>query len=237
MQKFNSITKYVLYYYAKFFYVIIGYLFVLLALLVSLQYRVFDIFYGELNYTLFLSKPELFIVIALILFATAIQSFFTTMLIYSIRKELQEGYRRTQIIEILREHTWQIFVVNLILNYVLFVIYLLLIGLKIGFLLPFVYLIIGLLTLFVNQSIIVDEMGALKSFDLSWEFIFDNKLKTLGIILIIFVLFFITSLISYYLPWGYVLGLIIMHLVIYPLFEIIKTVTYMTKFKILESYF
>jgi K+-sensing histidine kinase KdpD len=144
MQKFNSITKYVLYYYAKFFYVIIGYLFVLLALLVSLQYRVFDIFYGELNYTLFLSKPELFIVIALILFATAIQSFFTTMLIFSIRKELQEGYRKRKLLKFTK-HTWQIFVVNLILNYVLYVIYLLLIGLKIGFLLPFVYLIIGYL--------------------------------------------------------------------------------------------
>lgn len=237
LYKIQTIIKYTLAYYLKFFYIIIGYSITLLGLLALLNTNTFDIYAGDLYYTLMNSQPSFLAVIVLIIFAAAVQSFFSTMLIFNIRKELQQGYnRRTNIIDVLKDYSWQLFTYNLSLNTFLFVIYLVCMLLNGGFLLPIIYLVVLIITFFINQSIIIDEFGPVSAIQLSYEFVTKYKLRTFLTILGVFILFLLITLISYYIPGGYVLGIILMHLFVYPVLEIVRTIVYLTKFKILESY-
>jgi len=183
------------------------------------------------------SEPNLFVAIIVLLFATAVQSFFSTILIFSIRRELQQGYnRRTNVVDALKEFVWQMFTFNLLLNVVLFVLYIIFTLFGIGFLLPVVYIVILVLTFFTNQSIIIDEFGPLAGIELSSEFVFTHKTLSFFTIFCVFILFLITGLLTFYIPGGYIIGIILVHLFLYPILEILRTIVYMTKFKILDSY-
>lgn len=237
LYKVRNIISHTVAYYLKFFYIIIGYSLILLALLAMLNTNSFDIYSGDLFYTLMNSEPNLFVAIIVLLFATAVQSFFSTILIFSIRRELQQGYnRRTNVVDALKEFVWQMFTFNLLLNVVLFVLYIIFTLFGIGFLLPVVYIVILVLTFFTNQSIIIDEFGPLAGIELSSEFVFTHKTLSFFTIFCVFILFLITGLLTFYIPGGYIIGIILVHLFLYPILEILRTIVYMTKFKILDSY-
>jgi len=222
--------------YIKYFYVAIGFALSLLALITALASESFDVFSGDLSYIFLPSNPNIVLVLLSILFATLIQSFFISFLIFFVRRDIQHRYDKTHVVEVLRELVWKILLFNLIMNLVLFVFYLIFRVLNIGFIMPLILIVVSLLTFYVNQSIIIDERGIFAALHLSLEFLIAEKFRTFAIILFLAIIYIIISLLSFYIPSGYIVGIILTHIFLIPFTEILKTSVYMTKFKIIESY-
>ena len=234
--KFVNILKESIIYYLKYFYINIGFGISMFFsfLLISLN---FSLFSGQLSYSFTsLNLDFLFALIALI-FSAVIYSFFTTILVFLVRKNLQQGYSRTYVLEVLKERYLAVLLFNFLQYLVLFLFYVIFKAINFTIILPFIYIITLLFLFFVNQSIIIEEYSFVNSIRLNYEFIKNNKFYTFLILLIMFILYFILILLTYYFSFGFIISFIIINIVFVPFLEILKTVVYMTKFKILKSYF
>jgi hypothetical protein len=139
--------------------------------------------------------------------------------------------------EVVKNHILQIFIFNLVLNLIFLGLYILTRFLNIEYLLLIIYPIVLLITFFVDQSIIIDELGPISGVKLSLIFMKNHITKTFYILFIGFVVYFFISLISFYIPSGYIIGVVLTYIFLIPFLVILKTLIYLTKFKILDSYF
>ncbi len=236
--KYKKMFRESLRYYLRYFYVVVGFsLSFLLLLQLASSGLSFDIYGGDLSYLYFSSDSSIFPAILMLLIATFIQSFFSSVLVFLIRRDLQQGYYKSNVSEVVKNLFWQMLILNTVIYFFMFGAYVLFSILDIRFLLPLVYLVITIITFYASQSVIVDEKGPIYAILYSLDYVLDNKKSTALIIGVMTVLYFFLTLIVYFVPFGYLFGMIASQVFLIPILEIIKTVFYMTKIKIIDSYF
>jgi len=238
VHKFREIFALSFKYYFQTLYISIGFGLVLIALLNTLAGENsinFSLYFGNLTYS-FLTSLSLVSIIPTIVLAALINAIFLTLLIFVVRKHLLQEHRKVYVLEFIKKHATYVFLFNIILYFVLLIIYLLFVDTVVAFLIPIFSAIILFLTFYVCQSIVIDEKHYISSISYSIHFLKNNIGKTLFVLLILTLIYLIIALISFYFNFGFIITLILYTVFFYPFSEILKTCVYLTKFDIFKSY-
>jgi hypothetical protein len=235
VHKFREVFALSIKYYFQTLYISLGFGLVLIALLNTLADINFSLYFGNLTYT-FLTSLSLVYIVPTIVLAALINAVFLTLLIFIVRKHLLQEHRRVYVLEFIKRHATYVFLFNLILYFVLFIIYLIFVDTKVAFLIPILSTILLFLTFYTCQSIVIDEKHYLSGISYGLHFLKNNIGKTVFILLILTLIYLVIALISYYFNFGFIISLILYTIVFYPFSEILKTSVYLTKFDIFKSY-
>jgi hypothetical protein len=222
--------------YLKYFYIVIGLGLALLILMNTFALESFDILSGNLAYIKFTSFFNISAFITALLFGLIVQAFFVTLLIYVIKRDLLDQNKRIYLLELVKKFMWQLFFFNVVINLICFFIFMIFAKTIVWYIGILLILLIYLASFFVNQSIIIDEQGIPKAIEFSVRYMKKNITKTIFLLVVGLVIYFIIFLLSIYFSFGYFIGIILFNLFLYPFIEILKSVLYLTKFKIFESY-
>jgi len=233
--QFKGILALSLKYYLQLFYVVLGFGIVLVALLNTLTDINFSIYFGNLTYSFLTSLSLVYIVPTLVL-AAFVNALFLTLLVFIVRKKILQEHRKVYVLEFIKKHATYVFLFNIILYFILFIIYLIFVNTVVSFLIPIFSTIILLLSFYVIQSIVIDEKPIFKAITYAFFFLKKNILKTLFVLFVLTLIYFVISLISFYFQFGFIVSLLLYTLFFYPFSEILKSCVYMTKFDIFKSY-
>ncbi len=235
ISKFRDLFGLGLKYYFLHFYVVLGFGLVLITLINTLTDINFSIFFGNLTYT-YLASLSLVYLIPTVVLSAILSALFVTLLIFLVRKDLLQEYRKVYVLEFLKKRVVHVFTYYLCLYFLLLIIYLLFVNTVVSFLIPLLSVIILVLTFYTTQAIVCDEKSVMSGLSSNFLFLKYNVGKTILLIIFFTIIYFIISLIGFYSSWGYIVSLILFNLFFYPFTEIIKTVFYLTKYEILRSY-
>lgn len=233
--RFNTLLALSFKYYFELFYIVLGFGLALIALLNTLYDLNFSMYFGNLTYS-FLTAFSFVYIIPTIVLTAFINSLFLTLLIFIVRKKLLQEYRKVYVLEFIKKHATYVFLFNLILYFVLFFIYLIFANTVVAFLTPIFDTIILILSFYAVQSIVIDEKNLITGMIYGFTFLKKNLLKTLFVILVLTLLFFVIALITLYFQFGFIVSLVLYTLFFYPFSEILKSCVYMTKFDIFKGY-
>lgn len=234
--KFKEVFSLSLKYYLLTWYISLGFGLVLIALLNTLTDINFSVYFGNLTYTYLTSLSFVYLVPTVIL-AALINAIFVTLLIFVVRKHLLQEHRKVYVLEFIKKHATYVFLFNLELYFALLIIYLIFVNTSVAFLIPVLSTIILFLNFYTIQSIVIDEKKVVSGMSYAFHFLKNNLMKTIFIIFILVLIYLLIALISFYFfNWGFVVSLILYTIFFYPISEILKTVTYLTKYDIFKSY-
>ena len=239
MLKVKNIVTNSLLSYFKHFHVVIGYAIALLITLFINNFA-FSLMGNDVTFVYAASYPiyvYLLVLLAIVL-SGLIYSMFTSILVFVVRRDLFQGVKKMEMVKHIIKSTTSLFVVALAVNIIYFIIYYIFVGTVVAFLIPVLYFILAIFVFYCAQSIIIDEEGIGVALEHNYKFMKNNKLTTLAVYLVFVVLIFIVSLISMWIggTTGLIVGLVLNTIFIVPLLEITKTVVYLTKFNIFNSY-
>ncbi len=239
MLKFRNILTNGVTSYFKHFHVVIGYAIGLFITLLLNNYA-FSIINN--NVTFVYTKGYGFGIYLLILLAIIVSSLvyalFTSILVFVVRRDLFQGVKKMEMSKHIIQSGVKIFTLILSLNILFFILYFLVSKTVVAFIMPLVYLIASIFIFYTPQSIIIDEEGLRFGLRHNYNFIKKHKLTTFLIYIVFIILIFIVGLIGTYIGGtaGAVVGLIINTIILVPALEITKTIIYLTKFDIFDSY-
>ncbi|MBN2067874.1 MAG: hypothetical protein JW744_05385 [Candidatus Diapherotrites archaeon] len=195
-----------------------------------------------LDYNFSLENPVSFIaVLGLAALFLAFYSFFISIIILSVRKNLSKLKLHFYLHEMMRHFTLKIFIFYLVYCFALFALGTALIFLQVSLLLVnLLLLVISISLLFVPQSIVVDEEDIVHAISSNFEFIAGNKRATLTILFIGALLLALLQLVEFAIDQiallGSLVSLFLTLVFILPFLEIMKTYMYMLKFDLIKSH-
>lgn len=222
--------------YFKTIHISFGFALVLITL-INLLYGInFSVYFGNLTYTQIDLMSFAYIIPTIVLCAF-INSLFSTILIYSVKKNVMQETRKVYLLEFVKKHATYVFIFNLVIYFLLFLIFLIFESTKANFLIPILGLILLFLNFYTIQSIIIDNKHIFGGISYGFFFLKRNIWKSIFILLFLSLIYFLISLISFYFSFGWIISIILYTLFFYPLSEILKTVFYLTKYDIVKSYF
>ncbi len=233
--KFLDIANLSLKYYFNTFYVSLGFGLIYITLLNVIKNVDFSIFFGNLTYS-YITNVSLIYVIPTIVLGAFINSIFVTLLIFVIRKKLLQEHRKVYVIEYLKKHSIYVFLFNLLIYFLIFLIYIIFTNTRVSFFIPILTIIILVINFYTIQSIVIDEKNIFSGISYAVFFLKKNFLKTIILILVLTILYFLISLIAFYFSFGWIISMILYTLFFYPFLEIVKTIIYLTKYEIVKSY-
>lgn len=205
--------------------------------LINLLYGInFSAYFGNLTYTQIDLVSFAYIVPTIVLCAF-INSLFATILIYSVKKNIMQETRKVYLLEFVKKHATYVFIFNLAIYFILFLIFLIFENTKINFLIPIFAIILLFLNFYTIQSIIIDNKHILGAISYGFFFLKRNIWRSIFILLFLTLIYFVISLISFYFSFGWVFSIIVYTVFFYPFSEILKTIFYLTKYDIVKSYF
>ena len=180
------------------------------------------------------------IFIAALLLFLVFYSFFMSVMVFSVRKDLSKVKLQLYLHEMIQKFTLKLFVFFLAFSLLLYagVLVLLVLGADILVASLFV-LLISLFTMFVPQSIVVDEEDVLHAVMNNLEFIEKNPKDFVKLLIVGSVLLVFSSLVgevvdAFYLVGAYV-SLLLSLVFVLPFLECMKTRMYMMKFELIKS--
>jgi hypothetical protein len=178
------------------------------------------------------------LVLLAVILSSLIYAMFTSILVFVVRRDLFQGVKKLEMVKHIIKSTTNLFILTLIVNIIYFIIYIIFVNTVVAFLIPILYFILAIFVFYCAQSIVIDEEGVGLSLEHNWKFMNGNKLTTFIIYLIFVVLIWVVSLIATWIggTTGLIVGLILNTVFIVPLLEITKTIVYLTKFNIFNSY-
>ncbi len=236
VHKFREVFSLSLKYYFQTLYITLGFGLVLIALLNTLADINFSLYFGNLTYS-FLTSLSLMYIIPTIVLAALINAIFVTLLIFVTRKHLLQEHKKVYVLEFIKKHATYVFLFNLGLYFLLFIVYLIFVDTVVAFLIPIISTILLILSFYTIQSIVVDEKKVTSAITYGLHFLKNNIGKTIFIMLVLVLVYLVIALISFYfLSYGFIVSLILYTIFFYPFSEILKTCVYLTKFNIFNSY-
>lgn len=227
----TSITQYF-----KTIHISLGFALVLITLINLLYGLNFNTHFGNLMYTQIDMVSFAYIVPTIVLCAF-INSLFLTILIYSVRKKVMQEARKVYLLEFVKKHATYVFIYNLVIYFLMFLIFLIFENTKANFMIPIFGFVLLFLNFYTIQSIIIDNKPIFGGISYGLFFLKRNFLKSIFILVLLSFIYFLIALISFYFSFGWIISLILYTIVFYPFSEIIKTVFYLTKYDIVKSYF
>jgi hypothetical protein len=205
--------------------------------LVNLLYGInFSAYFGNLTYTQIDLLSFAYIIPTIVLCAF-INSLFSTILIYLTKKNIMQETRKVYLLEFVKKHTTYVFIYNLVIYFLLFLIFLIFENTKANFLIPIFAIVLLFLNFYTIQSIIIDNKHVFGAISYGFFFLKRNIWKSVFILLFLTLIYFIIALISFYFSFGWIISIILYTIFFYPFSEILKTVFYLTKYDIVKSYF
>lgn len=192
-----------------------------------------------LDYNLVDLQQIAIFLIALILFLV-FYSFFMSIIIFSVRKDLSKVKLQIYLHEMIQKFTLKLFVFFLAFSLLLYAAVLLLLVLGVDlFAASLLVLALSLFTMFVPQSIVVDEDDVLHAVMNNLEFIGKNPKDFVKLLVVGCVLLALSSLVGelidiFYLVGAYV-SLLLSLVFVLPFLECMKTRMYMMKFELIRS--
>ncbi len=205
--------------------------------LVNLLYGInFSAYFGNLTYTQIDLLSFAYIIPTIVLCAF-INSLFVTILIYLTKKNIMQETRKVYLLEFVKKHTTYVFIYNLVIYFLLFLIFLIFENTKANFLIPIFAIVLLFLNFYTIQSIIIDNKHVFGAISYGFFFLKRNIWKSIFIALFLTLIYFIIALISFYFSFGWIISIILYTIFFYPFSEILKTVFYLTKYDIVKSYF
>jgi len=177
--------------------------------------------------------------LVLVLVFLYVFSFFVSLTVYSVHRDVQNISFDTYWNGLFRVAALRIFVLYLIVAIVLYIISV--IGFMYGFTLIalIINLIIALLVMFAPQSIVLDEAKVGEAVGKSIEFWFSKTLTAIGILVIASVILFVAVFIELYLELaalpGSIVSFFIIMVFLVPFIEQSKSYAYLMKVDLLKS--
>jgi len=166
-------------------------------------------------------------------------SFFITLIIYSVKRDVQnvryEGFWN----EAVKNNSIKIFLFYFLISFLVYVNSI--VGLMFGLndIFIFVNLIILILVMFVPQSLVLDDLHIVDAISNSIDFLKSNKKTCFVIFALRSIALFITMIVEFILNWfslpGSFLSVIIVLLVITPFIEQMKSYAYVLKNDLIKS--
>ncbi len=192
-----------------------------------------------------LSLPEIGLLLSQLLGVIAFllfYSFFVTVIVFSVRKELSAVKLSYYITEAIKKFSFKLFGFFVFFALALYLLQLIFISLSLpAWLSALVMLVLAAAFLFVPQAIVVDEQGLLHSLQENFEFISKHP-KTLALVLIVgAVLLAALQIIEFQADKAFLLGnyfsLFIAMLFVQPFLEVMKTYFYIVdKFSLIREH-
>ncbi len=182
--------------------------------------------------------------VALILFSLlylVFYSLFISVIILAVRRDLSKVKIQYYISEMLKKFTLKIFTFYTFLFVFLFLLSLIFEFFGIGLILSsLVALLVSLLTLFVPQSIVVDEIKIREAFSNNIEFMLKNPKHFFSVIIVGSILLALVLLVEFafdpvFLSGRFVSLLLVMVFVV-PFMEVMKTYLFMQKFDLIKNF-
>jgi len=183
---------------------------------------------------------QIAIFIAALLLFLVFYSFFMSIIVFSVRKDLSKVKLQLYLHEMIQKFTLKLFVFFLAFSLLLYAAVLVLLVLGADLLVAsLLVLVVSLFTMFVPQSIVVDEEDVLHAVMNNLEFIGKNPKDFVKLLVVGCVLLALSSLIgelvdSFYLVGAYV-SLFLALVFVLPFLECMKTRMYMMKFELIRS--
>jgi hypothetical protein len=161
-------------------------------------------------------------------------SFFLTVIVFSVRKALSTVKLHYYVTEAIRKFSFKLFRFFLALSIALYALQFIL---QFAGFSPYVALalmfIISLLSLFVSQAIVVDELSVRSSISNNLDFVQQHPVHVLFVLVLVTILLAVLNGVEFALDHGFLLGnyvsLIISLVFVLPFVEIVKTYLYMTE--------
>ncbi|HLD58848.1 MAG TPA: hypothetical protein VI977_04380 [archaeon] len=219
--------------------------FVLLLVFAPVAFFLGNFFIGSgtilLDYNLSLANPmQLVLALAFSIVYVLVYSFFISIIIFSVRKDLSQLHFQYYLTDMIRKFTFKIF-----WFYFIFFLALFLIGSALFMLnapvvlITLILLLFSVGVLFVPQAIVIDEDDILNSFYNNFEFIAKNFSSFVYVIITAIVLLAIVQLIEFLLDISLGIGsfvsIVIALVFIVPYLEILKTYLYMLKYNLIKQ--
>ena len=223
--------------YRKNFTAALGFAILLVSVIVFASFANVFISSGSLfvSYVVTLAPlSEMVLMAASIVIFLLLYSFFLTVIVFSVRKELSTVKLHYYLTEAIRKFSFKLFRFFLALSIVLYALQLIFqfIGIPPYFALALIF-IVSLLSLFVSQAIVVDELSVRSSISNNLDFVQQHPAHVLFVLLLATVLLALLNGIEFGLDQGFLLGnyvsLIIGIVFILPFVEIVKTYLYMVE--------
>ena len=195
-----------------------------------------------IDYNLTLADPLILLAEAgLIALFLLFYSFFVSVIIFSVRKNLSPLKLQFYLHEMIRKFAFRLFAFFLIYCFFLFLLMSGLLAIGVPLLLAnLILLVISLLLMFVPQAVVVEEEGLRHALSSNFEFLFKTpkSFATIAIVGAIFLsllqLFeFVLAQFTMYAPY---ISLLITLVFIFPFLEIMKTYLYMMKFDLIKHH-
>jgi len=225
--------------YFKHFHVVIGYALALLVTLFVNNYA-FSMIGNDVAfvYTKGYGAWIYLLVLLAVVFSSLIYAMFTSILVFVVKRDLFQGVKKQDMVKHVIKSALSIFYLMLVVNIIYFILYIIFVGTFLDVILPILYIIVFVFIFYVPQSIVVDEEGIFVGLEHSHNFLNKHKLTSFLIFLAFVVLVLVIGLISTYIEGnvGLIIGLILNTVFVVPLLEIVKTIIYLTKFDIFDSY-
>jgi len=195
-----------------------------------------------LDYNLLLSSPLLlFGEIALLLLFLVFYSFFASIVIFGVRKNLSSVRLQFYLHEMLQKFTLRIFVFFALYCLLLFLLTLFLLSLGMPIALAAIpLLLVSFVLQFVPQAVVVDEEGLrhalLSNFDfLAQQPVVFLKVAVIGAVLLALVQLLEFALIQVTMLAPYI-SLLLVLVLVQPFIEIMKTYQYMMRFELIKEH-
>jgi hypothetical protein len=194
-----------------------------------------------LDYNFSLANPsQLLLALAFAVVYVLLYSFFISIIIFSVRKDLSTLHFNYYLTEMIRKFTFKIFWFNLIFFLVLFFLGSALFSLHIPALIIAVILfLISISVLFVPQAIVVDEENILNAVYNNFDFFRTNFSSFAYILVTAIVLLVIAQLIEFavdlFVPIGAYVSIVLSLVFIVPYLEVLKTYLYMLKYDLIRN--
>ncbi|MDD5148200.1 MAG: hypothetical protein PHH08_01920 [Candidatus ainarchaeum sp.] len=219
--------------------------FVLLLVFAPIAFILGNFFIGSgtifLDYNLSFANPaQLLLALAFAAVYVLIYSFFISIIIFSVRKDLSTLHFNYYLTEMIKKFTFKIFWFNLGFFLVLFLLGSVLFFFNVpALVIAAILFLLAVSVIFVPQAIVIDEENILNSIYNNFDFFRTNFSSFAKIFVTAIILLAIVQLIEFLVdlvvPVGAFVSIIISLIFIVPYLEVMKTYLYMLKYDLIRN--